>query len=178
MANVLMLNVAELLRHPGSRRQVALTVPIADLAADGLSVLDARVSPDAMAVIDVEVEALHDGIVVTGDFSAPWEADCRRCLSPARGTLSPHVRELYRVAPQPDDDAFPLDHEQLDLGPLVSEALTLDLPLAPLCRPGCAGLCPVCGADLNDGDCGCDRTVSDPRWAALDVLRDELEQES
>lgn len=178
MANVLLLNVAELLRHPGSRRHVALTLPIADLAPDGLSVVDARVPADATVAVDVEIEALHDGVVVTGDFSAPWEAECRRCLAAARGALTPHVRELYRVAPQPDDDAFPLENEQLDLAPLVAEALTLDLPLAPLCRAGCAGLCPVCGADLNEGDCGCDRTVSDPRWAALDELRDQLEHGS
>ncbi len=176
MAKVLLRNVAELLRDPGSRRHIALSLPIADLAPDGLSVVDARVPPHATVVVVVELEALPDGIVVTGDFSAPWEAECRRCLSPARGTLSPHVRELYRVAPQPDDDAFPLENEQLDLAPLVAEALTLDLPLAPLCRPGCAGLCPVCGADLNEGDCECDRAVSDSRWAALDVLKAQLEE--
>ena len=174
MANALLLNVAELLRRPGSRRQIALRLPIADLAAEGLSVVDARVTAEATVVVDAELEALPDGVVVTGDFSAPWEAVCRRCLSLARGTLTPHVRELYRVAPKPDEDAFPLENEQLDLAPLVAEALTLDLPLAPLCRPDCAGLCAVCGADLNEGDCGCDRTVSDPRGAALDQLRDQL----
>lgn len=178
MANVLLLNVAELLRHPGSRRHVAVKLPIADLAVDGLTVVDARVPADATVDVDVELEALSDGVVVTGDISAPWDAECRRCLSAARGTLTPHVRELYRVAPQPDDDAFPIENEQLDLARLVAEALMLDLPLAPLCRPDCAGLCPVCGVDLNEGDCGCERTVSDPRWAALDALRDQLEQES
>jgi uncharacterized protein len=60
----------------------------------------------------------------------------------------------------------------------VREAVLLDLPLAPLCRPDCAGLCPECGADLNAGDCGHRPNATDPRWTALDDLRERLDRPS
>jgi uncharacterized protein len=90
--------------------------------------------------------------------------------------LHAEVRELYRprngaVGDDEDEDTYPLTGEQLDLAPLVRDALLLSLPLAPLCRPDCAGLCPVCGAELAEGPCGCDTTPTDPRWSALDDLR-------
>ena len=55
--------------------------------------------------------------------------------------------------------------------PLVRDAVLLDLPLAPLCSEECLGLCPQCGANWNEGSCGCP-PVTDARWAALDRLRD------
>ena len=61
----------------------------------------------------------------------------------------------------------------VDADALAREVLVLGLPLAPLCRPDCAGLCQTCGADLNLGDCGCPPVDADPRWAALDALRPE-----
>jgi uncharacterized protein len=71
-----------------------------------------------------------------------------------------------------DEETYALGVDHLDLEPLARDAVLLNLPLAPLCRADCAGLCPICGADLADGDCGCDEESGDPRWAALDALRD------
>ena len=67
-----------------------------------------------------------------------------------------------------DPDAFPIEHGQLDLAPMVREEVLLAVPDAPLCRPDCAGLCPTCGADRNAAPCDCDTAVRDDRWAALD----------
>ena len=69
-----------------------------------------------------------------------------------------------------DEDTYPLEGDQLDLRPLVRDALLLELPLAPLCREDCRGLCAECGADLNLGPCQC-RPALDARWRALDALR-------
>jgi uncharacterized protein len=55
----------------------------------------------------------------------------------------------------------------VDLDPIVREQILLALPGYPVCDEGCKGLCPVCGANLNERDCGCDRRVPDPRWAGL-----------
>lgn len=163
-------NVAELLRRPASRRPVH-----AQVAAGGdVEVGDARVPEGADVDVDVALESLSDGIVVSGRITAPWEAVCRRCLGPASGVMSVDVRELYQ-AHRSTDDAYVIEGDQLDLGPMVRENLMLDLPLAPVCREACAGLCAVCGANLNEGDCGCDRTTLDPRWAALEALRDRLD---
>jgi uncharacterized protein len=166
----LLVNVAELLRHPASRQEVRLQLP-----SEGLTVLDSAVPAGALIDVDVALESLSDGVVVTGRVSAPWEGDCRRCLGPAGGTLDVMVRELYQ--PKPDsDEAFPIVGDQLDLEPLVREALLLELPLAPLCRPDCAGLCPECGADRNDTDCGHHLVAHDPRWDVLDELRGRLDR--
>ena len=64
--------------------------------------------------------------------------------------------------------------ELLATEPLVAEQVQLNLPTHPLCREDCRGLCPRCGANLNDGPCGCAEPPGDPRWAALAGLRDKM----
>ena len=88
----------------------------------------------------------------------------------AGGDLKADVHELYQVHVT-DPDAFPIVGEQLDLAEMVREAVLLEAPTNPLCRPDCAGLCPVCGVDRNEAACSCDTTVRDERWAALDALK-------
>jgi uncharacterized protein len=72
------------------------------------------------------------------------------------------------------EDAFPIIGEQIDLTQMVRESIILELPLAPLCRADCAGICPVCGANRNDQPCSCEVSVTDERWSALDALREQL----
>ena len=64
------------------------------------------------------------------------------------------------------------EDETIDLGQLIREQFYLSLPMKPLCRPDCRGLCPDCGTDLNAGACGCVERTVDPRWAALAALKD------
>ena len=61
--------------------------------------------------------------------------------------------------------------KEIDLDPVVREQLILALPAYPVCQEGCKGLCPVCGTNLNERECGCERKVPDPRWAGLEKLR-------
>ena len=167
MASPLRLNAVELLRRPGSERQVRITTSVAELG-----VVDDRLAPAAPVEVDLRLEVLTDGVVVTGTVRSRWHGVCRRCAVACAGPLDIDVRELYqRVVTDPD--AFELG-DLLDLEPMVRELLLLDAPGAPLCRPECRGLCPVCGADLNTATCTCSTEVSDPRWAALDALRDAL----
>jgi uncharacterized protein len=160
----LTVNVAELLRRPGTRRDFRATATAADL-----KVVDSGVADGTPIDVDVVLESLADGIVVTGSVGTCWTGACRRCLEPVDGPLQVNVRELYQHDPK-DAEAFAFGGEQLDLEPMVREAVLLELPLAPLCRPDCAGLCPECGANRNEGDCGHRLEVSDPRWAALEEL--------
>jgi uncharacterized protein len=86
------------------------------------------------------------------------------------------VDELYQhVVTAPD--AFEIVGDQIDLARMVRENLLLDAPLAPLCRPDCAGLCPTCGIDLNTATCNCDSNVADPRWDALSQLKANLPEQ-
>ena len=158
------VNVAELLRHPGRQLELSRSVP-----AEGLRVVDTVVPEGASIDVDLVLESLSDGIVVTGHLTSRWEGACRRCLDPVTGPLEVEVRELYRQR-RDADDTFSFRGDQLDLEPMVREALLLELPLVPLCRPDCAGLCPVCGVKRDAVDCGHVATVADPRWAALDEL--------
>ena len=131
--------------------------------------------PGAEAVCDVTLESFDGGVMVTGTVTAPWDGVCRRCTVPVRGELTARVRERFcepggRYGDPDDEEAYPIVGDELDLGPMVHDAVVLELPLAPLCRPDCAGLCLQCGTDLNEQRCAC-VAPTDPRWANLDVLR-------
>jgi uncharacterized protein len=140
-----------------------------------LRVADVVVPADCEVSVDVVLTAVDGGLEVAGHVSGDWEGECRRCLRPVGGALTTDVRELYRPradgeADDDDEETYPLGGDHLDLAPLARDALLLALPLAPLCREDCAGLCPTCGQDLAEGACDCASSVVDPRWAALDVL--------
>lgn len=160
------LNVVDLLRKPGAERQVRLESSI-----DALDIADTRL-PSGPVVVEARLEALSDGIVVNGMVLARWHGQCRRCLTGLEGPLEVPVQEHYQVRVT-DPDAFPLEHDQLDLRPMVREALLLDAPANPVCRDDCAGICPTCGVDRNSTTCSCEVLVRDDRWAALDALRDD-----
>jgi uncharacterized protein len=140
-----------------------------------LRVADTRVPDGGRVAVDATLTAVHGGLEVSGTVRAAWTGECRRCLRPVGGDLAAEVRELYRPRAEgepEDEDTYALGVDHLDLAPLARDAVLLTLPLAPLCRADCPGLCPTCGADLAEGDCGCAGAAVDPRWAALDILRE------
>ena len=157
------VQVAGLLREPGSRRRVVLAGPIEDLAVSG-----SRVPEGEPVTVEVLLESVHDGILVTGTVSARWEGDCRRCLETASGVLELDVRELC-VEEGDVETTYALASDELDLEPIAHDACILALPLAPLCKEGCLGLCPECGANRNLELCSCGR-APDPRWGPLVLL--------
>ncbi len=136
---------------------------------EGLDLADVAVPEGTLPVADVVLESVLGGVSVTGTVLAPWAGECRRCLAPASGVLELAVRELY-TEDGDGDETYPLVHDEVDLEPLVRDAVLLELPRAPLCRPDCLGLCPTCGANRNEEACGCE-APRDPRWGALDALR-------
>ena len=165
----LVIEVADLRRRPGSRLDVRTTVAANDVRMGGVGVVDGE--PIDVAV---GIESLSDGLVATGTVRAHWRGECRRCLEPAEGDMVVDVEELFRPSASPEDEAFPIVDDQVDLRPVVTEVLVCALPLAPLCRDDCRGLCPACGMNRNLLDCGHDDRPVDPRWSALEGLRDQL----
>ncbi len=171
-----LVHVTNLRRTPSGRLSVAPSGPI-----DGLAVAGTVVPAGSDVTVDAVLELAGPSIVVTGAVSAAWSGECRRCLGPVTGELHVDVREIYEPPvrhrdPPPDgslqaDDTYPLAGDTLDLLPLARDAILLELPLAPLCRPDCAGLCPTCGADRNQARCECAGEQVNPAWAALDALR-------
>jgi uncharacterized protein len=162
------VNVADLLGKPGARRREQVQGRL----GEPIRVVDTEVRTEVPVVVDTLLEWVSDGLLATGTVSGAWTAPCRRCLRPVEGRLAVDFQELFEAHP-PDGETYRLDHDRIDLEPLAREALTLDLPLAPLCAEDCRGLCPTCGADLNQAVCDCPPAGADARWAALDVMRTE-----
>lgn len=136
-----------------------------------LRVSGSTVPPTADVVVDVELVPVGRAIEVVGTVTAPWSGECRRCLRPISASVLAHVRELFEGTPV-EEETYPLVHDEVDLELLAREAVVLELPQAPLCREDCLGLCPTCGADRNESPCSCP-PATDPRWAALDRLRND-----
>ena len=167
----LVLDTRELGRRPGSQREVSRSVPApADL---GIEVL--RVPEGSQVDLDLRLEAVMEGVLVTGTARAGLEGECVRCLGQIDDEIEVELQELYVYDdrdhdPDEDDEVSMLQDDLLDLEPLLRDAVVLALPFQPLCQPDCPGLCPECGARLlDDPDHGHEEPV-DPRWAALTGL--------
>jgi uncharacterized protein len=164
----LVLDTRELGRRPGSQRQVSRTVPApADLGIEVLQV------PEGSPVeLDLRLEAVMEGVLVTGTAHASLAGECARCLEPITDDMVVDLQELYvyedHALPEgEDDEVSTLQDDLLDLEPLLRDAVVLALPFQPLCMEDCPGLCPECGARLADDPDHAHQAAIDPRWAAL-----------
>lgn len=121
--------------------------------------------------LDLRLEAVMEGVLVTGAVRAQVVAECVRCLGPVREALGVELQELYAYQPPADgDDVSQVQGDCLDLEPVVRDALLLALPLNPVCAPDCPGLCADCGARLADDPGHGHEPVTDARWATLREL--------
>lgn len=126
--------------------------------------------------VDLEISQASGATVFDLRFHAHLAGPCMRCLGYAEVELDVAAREFH------DPDAPPADglrseyvvQDQLEVGAWARDVVALELPEQILCRPECAGLCPVCGKDLNAEPHEHAEREPDPRWAALDELRDRL----
>ena len=133
--------------------------------------VETDVFPEAIVHVKLRLESFSGGIRVRGRVEAPWHGVCRRCSAPVLGITDVAVNERFVDNPDESDElSYPIEHGFVDLAPLVHDAILLDLPLAPLCREDCKGLCPFCGIDRNEETCECQAPI-DSRWATLDGLR-------
>jgi uncharacterized protein len=159
----LVVDVHELLEAPGSRRSVRLVTPVAGLG-------DELVGAHDDLTLDLVLEAIDGGLVVQGSISGAYSGVCRRCLEPVSVAFDTRVAEVYRPAGGVWEEGYAITpNNTVDLELVVRDNVGLEVPLNPLCRPDCAGLCSRCGANLNEGPCGCPEEV-DPRWSALQEL--------
>lgn len=172
MASPYLVPVAQLLRDVPSTLRVSFEAPFDEhheFPARGPAETD--VFAEAPVKVELTLQSYSGGLRATGRIEAPWHGICRRCSVPVLGVSSVRVDERFVDERGPgDDDAYLVENDFVDLAPLAHDAIFLDLPLAPLCREDCQGLCPHCGIDRNDDSCDCQAPV-DPRWATLDGLR-------
>ncbi|MDI2129300.1 YceD family protein [Yinghuangia seranimata] len=148
-------------------RKVSLDVPApADMKIEVIGVPEG-----APLELGLRLEAVMDGVLVSGVATVPLAGECVRCLEPlAERELTVEFQELY-VYPDEDaeEDAPRLVGDLFDLEPVLRDAVVLALPLSPVCREDCGGLCLECGA-LLDEDPGHTHETADPRWSALQGL--------
>lgn len=115
----------------------------------------------------------------SGRVQTQVQVPCRRCLVSVTLDVDDAVHVLFTEDEDIDDPeavVIPPQAAEIDLVDVVREALILATPEFPLCRDDCRGLCPRCGADLNQGACGCRPAADDPRWAALQALRNDSDE--
>ncbi|MPN13396.1 hypothetical protein SDC9_160717 [bioreactor metagenome] len=117
------------------------------------------------------MESVTEGVLVSGLATVRLEGECSRCLTPLEDDLEVDIQELFVYEDQSvaddDEDLARMQGELLDLEPTLRDAVVLDLPFTPLCREDCAGLCPECGANLNDEPDHTHGPGVDARWGAL-----------
>ena len=158
------INVAEI-----KKRLVGSKTFAYELTPDELDITDTDLKVTAPIRLEGVVENAGDVILLKADVKTEIERTCGRCLKVFTEPLAAQVVEKFYPAGAEniENDAFIYESDLLDITEPVRESLLLAVPLQSLCREDCRGLCPVCGADRNEGDCGCDTTTVDPRLAAL-----------
>ncbi len=159
------VNVADLRRRLGQRQ----VEPI-ELVLGPHQVISSRTT-ETPVVGEVTIESIERGVSVLGSVTFDWESDCRRCLETTGGRSTVEIDEIFQVNAPPDSDINDFDGDQIDLVPLVTDAVVLSLPLAPLCRPDCAGpdpdRYPTLAHDADTRERDDDGALVDPRWDAL-----------
>jgi uncharacterized protein len=168
-----------------------MIVRISEIPDEGILIEGTELFPRPFADAAWQLQDLHlsvrkdvDEVHVLGRLEARVPQTCARCLEPFHVTVAPAVDARFVPAPSGRGEEHELGADDLetdvyfgdilDLRSLVETETTLALPMKPLCREGCRGLCPVCGANRNTAACGCVAKAPDPRWAALQALADRL----
>jgi uncharacterized protein len=155
----LRIDVADLLAHPGTRRDVRVSAPLADLAGSAARVTD----PVDVAVT---LERISDGIVVRGTVRTRWHGECSYCLTDLDEPLELHVDELFEPDPV-EGETYPIEGHEIDLEQLARDTVLLELPLAPHCATPCV---PDQSEPESETDAPISSEPADPRWAALSEL--------
>jgi uncharacterized protein len=172
------VDTRDLGRRAGAMKDLRLTVPASAGWGSGL----ARVPEGTDVDLELRLESVVEGVLVSGTARARVGAECARCLEPVGWDECVDIQELYVYPPQDarghrvqdegddEDDGPPaIEDDLIDLEPTVRDAVVIGLPIAPLCREDCPGLCVQCGAHLAQ-DPDHSHEESDPRWAALSAL--------
>jgi DUF177 domain-containing protein len=165
-------------RRPGSMRKDSRDVPApADLGVEMVGV-----PSGADIELDIRLEAVMEGVLVSGTARAPLSGECARCLDRLTSSIEVDFQELFvysdtRSGESADEEEYRLEGDLIDLHPVVRDAMVLALPLSPLCQDDCPGLCSRCGVRLADAGPDHRHDAVDPRWAALQGMLDQRQED-
>ena len=179
----LVLDTRKLGRRPGTMQELQRTVVLPeDLGTEVIAI-----TAGSPVQIDVRLESVVEGVLVTGSVSGTATGACVRCLDPVELDVDAGFQELFaytdraahhhEVAGDSDeDDVYELVDDLVDLETVLRDALVPTLPFQPVCRDDCPGLCAQCGLRLAE-DPDHHHEVIDPRWSALSGLLQDDPQE-
>jgi uncharacterized protein len=167
----LSLNVRDLVHRPGEMRERTLEVPAPEQFGAGAAVVADGTPLD----LEIRLEGLHDGILVSAVIDTVASGECVRCLDPVTIPVQVEFQELFAYSPDEAFD-FAVQDDHVNLEPVVRDAVVLALPFQPVCRPDCPGLDPETGEKLADHPEKPVREVLDPRWAALEGFTQDSEK--
>lgn len=168
MARPLVVRVGDLLREPGSRRDLDIVTDLGAIATSASSTI-----PGTELAVDGVVTAMAGGVEILGTLGYDWYGECRRCLDDVTGRATIEIREVAQREPV-DDDVLPIEGDLLDLEPLIRELVLATLPIAPLCSDDCSGPDPERFPTTTEAEVEAEAAEAgpprDPRWAALGDL--------
>lgn len=172
------LDIRSLGRRPGTMEEIHRTV----VAPHRIGVEMIAIPADSDVDLDLRLESVSEGVLVTGTVSGETEGQCVRCLEPVDGTVTVFLTELYAYPHSEteqttdSEDIHRIVDDRIDLEQAVIDAVALELPMSPLCSEDCAGLCAECGVRLAVAEPGHSHEIIDPRWAKLADKFGSLEQ--
>jgi uncharacterized protein len=167
--SALTYDVSRLPRRPGAMLSVRETV--ASPSRIGLDMI--AIERGAPLDLDLQFQSVSEGVLVTGTVSAPTSGECARCLAATSGRIEIALTELFAYpdstteATTEEDEVGHVVEGTVDLEQPIIDAVGLELPLSPVCREDCPGLCSVCGVALAEAEAGHHHEQLDPRWAKL-----------
>ena len=168
----LIVDITRLGRRPGAMVTLRNTVP--GPSRIGLPMI--AIDEGAPLELDLQVQSVSEGVLVTGTVTAPTVGECARCLTEVTGRVEVGLTELFAYpdstteATTEYDEVGHIVDGTIDLEQPLIDMVGLDLPLSPVCRPDCPGLCSVCGVPLAEAEPGHHHERIDPRWAKLSAM--------
>lgn len=166
------LDVSRLGRRPGAMQTIRQTVP--SPGRIGLDLI--AIEPGSETDLDLRLESVSEGVLVSGTVAAPTRGSCSRCLEPVTGDVEVELTELFAYpdsvtesTTEEEDVGRVIDHT-VNLEQPIVDAVGLALPFVPLCSPDCPGLCPECGVALSSAGPDRHHDQIDPRWAKLAAM--------
>ncbi|EFG73923.1 putative ACR, COG1399 [Mycobacterium parascrofulaceum ATCC BAA-614] len=168
LSSPMTIDITRLGRRPGAMVTLRETVP--SPARIGLDMI--AIEAGAPLELDLQVQSVSEGVLVTGTVDAPTVGECSRCLTPVDGRVQVRLTELFAYpdstteATTEEDEVGHIVDDTIDLEQSIIDAVGLELPFSPVCTPDCPGLCPECGVSLA-AEPGHHHDRIDPRWAKL-----------
>jgi len=162
------VKVHDIMHRPGQMRQSEVDITLTEVMGDGAMTIPVG----GVIETDLRLESVHEGILATGEVFTTAVGECSRCLDELKLPVEVDFQELFAYSGTEEDD-FTVSDEQIDLEPVIRDAIVLSLPFQPVCSQDCLGLCPDCGVKLAENPDHAHEQQVDSRWTELAKFKEE-----